>query len=305
MRLFTWIGLSVAAGLIFAPSLTAQEGTPLFRTLRVGLTVRYQWSQKTTLETKGDWIKGSEKTRGKEKQLAVKEQTWKEVVLGVIEGEGHLLQRVYENSTAGVAKSSSTPKKVDPLRTGLHGKTLFVRSKPPSLHLHVLQGSLEGEEESELKFLEHLYGLLPVLPVKTGQSWDADGARIARCMFDGIYDPTNFSVKARCTYRGNEKVAQRACAKIQVAMTIDVSAFGEIPEVHVELAGPVFLSLDTGVILGYDLAGPIRYKARMKDGEAWIDFISEGYRTQTLRGELLEEGTDLQGGELEIPPDPR
>lgn len=299
MRRIALTALLLAAGI----AVLAQEGNALFRTLRVGLKVRYKSTRKTLTEAKGDWRKsGGERTKGKEKTLEIVERDWTETVLGVKHGEGHLLQRTYASSTKGTAKSVSTPGKPEKTdRTSLNGKTMFLRRAGISIGLQVKQGSLEGEEEGELKFLEQLYVIVPDGPVKQGSSWEPDGTKVAKTLFDGIWDETNFKSKAKCTYKGNDKIGGRPCAKIALALGIDVAQFGSIPEIHIEYVGNVFVSLDNGVILGYDLTGPLRMKGRSKENDAEVEWILEGSRTESLRGEIQEEGGELEGGSLEIP----
>ena len=127
-----------------------QEGKALFRTLRVGMKIRYKSVMRTATENKGDWKKsGGERTKGKEKTLEIYEREWTETVLGIKQGQGHLAERKYEVSSKGTAKAATMPSKPDSVeRTGINGKLVYLYRGPGSVTLGVKSGTLQGEEES-------------------------------------------------------------------------------------------------------------------------------------------------------------
>ncbi len=208
------------------------------------LQVKEQQHTETTYHWKGE---GEGSANGAEVEDVVREYFQE-----VVKEDPLLLKRDYATSLR--TKGNPKDDKLAPVRTSVHGKTVYIGPDGPRIE----GAEISKEDKENLTSIERIaYACLPRDEVSVGDTWKL-GDEIGKALFGPGFDPQNFKTQGTGRLDAVKTINGRRTARLSLKTLIQVSPTEVLPSIRLELAGQAQFLIDDGVFSDVLLEGPMR-----------------------------------------------
>lgn len=268
-----------------SPAQGSDEAYALYRRIQTGDRVSVVEHQET--RTTYHFRRTGEGAVGGQ-EVEIKHREYVEEVIEIAEAQdGVGWQREY--SVATVSKARPGEREPTVLATSLQGKTVVIAlGGAGERHVVCLNGEIADDDRNDTNLDRIVYATLPDHPVRRGDSWQLDSAEFGRAIFDGAYDPQNFTSDGIARFRRIQEAEGRRCARIEVRLAIGMQIARGRPGMEIRLDGVVLFAIEEGRIISFELTGPVTVEMLEGDGPNPAHITGNGTTLIRYHAEILD-----------------